>query len=161
MIDALDAWIQEIEEQRDQGVQTERTIHLDELDPRMRDPARWGEGMLELASAAGRLVTERRLPWIAAVGLMISPPFSDDDVQCLQMHDLLQRRTRTPPLLYLAERGEEPWTRVAWFSQGGMISSTLGTMDLYVCRWWDSDEGEPAGAAWVHARGRHSDPASS
>lgn len=142
-------WLEEEAEQVIRSRTGVTSIHINELDPQFRDPARWEEGMLECLRSAEHVVVE--LPLDVAVGLPIGRPAGPQALGERSFANLLELRTYVPPVLCLFRPGREPWEVTVREFGGQCQGASLPGLELYLCEWWDPDDAQQVGSVWIQS----------
>lgn len=130
------------------------SIHIYELDERLRDPALWEAGMVDCLRAADLVVTEQKLPYMVAVGLPLAAPLNQETPVEISIASFVALRSYTPPMLCVFRAGLEPWKTVVQAYGGDCQQFSHPSLELYACRWWDVDENECVGGMWMRPIGR-------
>lgn len=149
MREAISDWLSGVEARREQVA----SIHVDELDEHLSEPAQWVSGMLECLRAAESLVRQDGRTFRVAVSLPLARPVGVEEIAGLSLVRLVEFRTYTPPLLCVFEPGREPWIVTERECGGRCIRVPHTDLEMYSCEWWDSDDEKPAGGVWMRSLG--------
>jgi hypothetical protein len=103
----IDRWIRSIS--KDGGIERLDDLHVDQIDDRWREPARWVTAGLEALRTAAALRDRLGLDLTVATAFSLQAGSAPRGVDFKTSDDLRQRLDWSPPSLYLFRRGQEPW----------------------------------------------------
>jgi len=121
---AIQLWM--MDNIRTRGFERGDDLHLDMIDPEWKVPTAWVAAGLE----AFRMALKIRESVAPDFIVTLAYPLEGDEprgVDFSTLDDLAAQFTRTPPSLYLSERGKEPWENVA-------TNGVRGAKELLDCR---------------------------
>ncbi|MGH3631572.1 MAG: hypothetical protein ACRDRL_29560, partial [Sciscionella sp.] len=97
-------------------------VHFDQLDPAFKDRAAWATAAVECLVVAARAVEERAWPVTVAVEFFLQSGSAYQPLDAVQISDLSNRWSHTPPALTVYRKGEEPWTKSEAFEPAGIAT---------------------------------------
>ena len=84
-------------------------LHVDEMDPPVRDRSQWLTGIKSALDSAVRIRDQRQWPFTLAAGLSLTSANAPSGPSLSRPNELVAQIDETPPSLYAFPNGAEPW----------------------------------------------------
>jgi hypothetical protein len=102
----IESWM--IQVAGDRGDLRFQDLHIDRVNHRFAEKSHWLEGAVECFAAATRIRTDRRLPFLVAVGIELRASCSRTGLNFSTVTQLERELGDSPPSLYLFEPSAKP-----------------------------------------------------
>ncbi|HET7463765.1 MAG TPA: hypothetical protein VFJ82_21095 [Longimicrobium sp.] len=148
----LTAWMLKVTGAGSASTNAVASIHLDELDRKLADPATWEQAITDCLPIADAVRLRHEIPYEVAVGIPVSPPVTTAELGAPALRRIVERRTAVTPVVCLFRRGHEPWEVTEREFEGECERYHADGYELHLCKWWDPDDERLAGGVWVRLR---------
>lgn len=145
----LTAWMLKVAKADSASTNAVASVHLDELDRKLADPATWEQAIIHCLPIADAVLRDHELLYGVAVGIPVSHSVAVAELRAPSLRQIVEMRTAVTPVVCLFRRGREPWEVTEREFQGKCERRDTDLYELYVCTWWDPDDERMAGGVWV------------
>lgn len=147
----IDAWLRKFMD--DSEHRRRDDLHVDQIDAVFRDPSAWATAAVQCLRVAARVAEEQSWPITVAVELFLRPGSSHESLDVVDLDQLSDRWSHTPPALVVYRNGAEPWTKSESFERVGLtidisVSDKL-MIQSYFQQWYDESEGNYDRRLWL------------
>lgn len=152
----VDAWLRAFMDNPERPRRDD--VHLDQLDPAFRDPSVWATAAVECLVIAAQVVGDRSWPITVAVEFFLQPGRAYEPLDAVELSELSNRWSHTPPALTVYRDGAEPWAKSESFKPAGIATGKSGGDKLmfqsFFQQWYDEAEGDYDRRLWLVAKAR-------